>query len=463
MNNKTWSFGPLWFCRCKNFEIFDYLCLMKQIDLLNAYGLFSDYQNQREDSAEMFISLSEELSRFITESPYKPPFDGCILDIIGGISEPLTSKIIRAIFSYRDCATQKPIILESFLHTFISKDLLLLNPRIEAETSHFDVSILDKAFALVIENKLKDATFQRNQLARYLKRLNSQYGYDESQIYLVILPQFTYKKPRLSAGRLPEDLQLPNGSRKCIVAQHECWCDFPLHEYTSEQLEWCKNCDKTIFERSQERVYTLHNEFAEWLLEIAETLPQKEMPIKSCMIQFADYIKGLYSTRFNNKLKMAITDFLKEKILNGISAESDWQAIDETLKDLDQLRDAVNGLRAPVSIEFIKEWEKELIADYPEIKHNFQGGVYSFGLLINGVWIGCWSGTGTNNSNKPYWGFWCKDKPGEKQVEMVKSILKACDINTEVQDKEGFMIWGNTLHGDIRCRGFFEAAKAKGY
>ena len=45
---------------------------------------------------------------------------------------------------------------------------------------------------------------------------------------------------------------------------------------------------------------------------------------------------------------------------------------------------------------------------------------------------------------------------------MVKSILKACDINKEVQDKEGFMIWGNTLHGDIRCRGFFEAAKAKG-
>ncbi len=449
---------------------------MKQIDLLNAYGLFSDYQNQRENSAEMFISLSEELSRFINESPYSPPFEGCILDIIGGIREPLASKIIGAIFSYRDCATKKPIILESFLHTFISKDISVSNPRIEVESSHFDISIIDKAFALVIENKLNDAPFQRNQLARYLKKMNSK-GYDESQIYMVILPKFASKGPRLSAGRLPKDWNRPNGCRKCGVGQHECLCDFPSHEYTSERLECCKDCDKTIFERSQKRVYTLHNEFAEWLLEIAETLPQKEMPIKSCMIQFADYIKGLYSTRFNNKLKMEITDFLKEKILNGISAESDWQITNEKLKELDQLRNAVNELLASVSIEAVKKWEKELIVDYPEIKHDEKNGQYSFGLLINGVWGGCWSGTGPDNkrsnNNKPYWGFWCKDKPSEEQVDMVKSILKDCEFDKEVidmvSDKEGFMIWENICEGNVlcngasRCREFYEAAKAKEY
>lgn len=433
---------------------------MNENKFIQGLQLLCDYQDEVISNSDSILELAKSLRKFIDNSKYRPSYDGSLLDIIGGISEPVTSQIIANILKYTD-EHKRNVLLESFIQSFINKDIVVEAPIITSEKEHFDIAVRDKHYAIIIENKLKNADFQRNQLARYIARVK-EHNYTENSIYIVIMPQFYDKKIRLSAGRLPKDWRKNNGTRKCAVNDHECWCDFN-QRLESSKLEWCSLCDKTIFNRLKNNTVTLHDNFAEWLIAESEKLPDNQWPLRSCMLQFAYYLKGLYYTRYNSKLNMAIADFLKEKILTKCSAAENWRAIDETIKELDQLKSSIDNLRGQVALDYIAEWHNSLTTEYPQICSDFKKGVSSFGLEINGAWIGCWSGTNGDNGNQPYWGFYCHQTPNKEQVDMVKSILAYCDISCEVSQQQGFMYWTNTLHGDLRCRKFYLAAKDLGY
>lgn len=436
--------------------------IMNDDNLLQGLQLLFDYQKEVISNSDNILELAKSLQEFIDNSEYRPAYDGSLLDVIGGVSEPITSQIIANILKYKD-EHHRNILLESFIKTFISRDIVVDMPRITAEKEHLDVAVRDKHYAIIIENKLKDAVFQRNQLARYIARMK-EHNYSENRIYIVIMPQFHDTRIRLSAGRLPKDWRENNGSRKCAVKDYECWCDYNQH-LEDNKLEWCSLCDKSIFNRLKGNTVTLHDDFAEWLIAESEILPTNQWPLRSCMLQFAYYLKGLYYTRHNSKLNMAITDFLKEKILTKGSTAENWRAINETIKELDQLKGSIENLKGQLAIDCIKEWHKSLSREYPQICcSDFKKGVLSFGLEVNGVWIGCWSGTNGDNGDEPYWGFYCHQTPDIEQVNMVRSILANCDIEyDDSQTQGGFIQWNNTLHGDERCRSFYRAAKDLGY
>lgn len=73
------------------------------------------------------------------------------------------------------------VLLESFIQSFINKDIVVEAPMITAEKEHLDIAVRDKHYAIIIENKLKDAVFQRNQLARYIARMK-EHNYIENSI-----------------------------------------------------------------------------------------------------------------------------------------------------------------------------------------------------------------------------------------------------------------------------------------
>lgn len=427
--------------------------------IMRGFNLLEEFQQASIANSESLMELAESLNAFIRHSEYKPAYSGGILDVIGGISEPLTSQIIKNILSYKD-DNGKFILLESFIRTFINSVLKVKRPIISAEKGLLDVAIKDKHYAIVIENKLKDAAFQRNQLARYIAKLKQEYN--EEAIFVVILPQFSDTNIRLSAGRLPLDWQENNDNRKCAIDRYECWCDYPSTQLSEQQTAWCAKCDKHIFSRLKNNTHILHDDFAEWLLQESDILPSNQWPIKSCMLQFAYYLKGLYSTRYSAKLNMAITEFLKEKFLSK-SAEENAQIIKETISELDQLRTAILRLKGDVAHQYIKEWRESLTAEYTSLKSDLKNDVLSFGLEVNGIWIGCWSGNGKDNEDKPYWGFFCHETPTKAQIKMVEQILYQCEIKGTVNTESHFLVWDNTLHGDVRCRAFYRVAKDLGY
>ena len=123
-----------------------------------------DYNAVHIQSMQELLDFSDEFNLVLENSPNKPPYECSIIDLIGGVTEPVTSQIIKLIFQYKGENKNFPI-LSSFIECFIKKELHIIKPKIEAEKNHFDVSILDKQYAIIIENKLKGADFQLNQLA----------------------------------------------------------------------------------------------------------------------------------------------------------------------------------------------------------------------------------------------------------------------------------------------------------
>lgn len=433
-------------------------------NIKHAINLLFDYQEAEIANSERLLELANELHTFIEHSEYKPAYNGSVLDIIGGINEPLTSQIIANILNYRDINKSFPI-LESFIKDMLGKNLKVTNPIITAEKERLDVSVKDNDYVIVFENKLKNADFQRNQLARYIARMNRKYGgqYNENCIYIVILPQFHDPNIRISAGRLPWDWQNYNNDRKCRIGEYECWCDNPDYTYDETKSAWCKRCDKDIFLRLTSNTVVLHDNFTEWLVREAENLPSIQWPLSSCMLQFAFYLKGLYYTRNTSKLDMDINKFLKERILSNSSAENNWKSIHQAIEDLKQLTSSIQTLRISYAKELVEQWKQSLQKDYPALRSDDKNGIKSFGLNINGVWVGCWAGDNGSYNYSPYWGFYFEGIPIEEQKEMVNKIVSACDVTVTDVEEGSFICWGNTLNGDKRCRSFYQAAKEMGY
>jgi hypothetical protein len=433
---------------------------MKEVANTKAFELLMDYQSEMIDNSCVLLALSKELDGFIENSPYHPAYNGSIIDLIGGLRETTTSKIIKMIFCYEGEQHDYPL-LSHFITTFIGHTIKVRKPIIEAEIGRIDISVRDKSYALIFENKLKNAPFQRNQLARYVRKVEAE-GYKDNQIFLIILPCDIEHRPPISARRLPLDCDsTTNSERKCGIDDSHCWCDGD-EKLTLKQLNWCKQCDKRILSRIGGEL-TLHDNFADWLIDASRLLPKQEWPLASSMLQFADYLKGLYSTRFNDKLNMAIKNFLSKKLLTSDSPEENWENISETLDELHQLKESINKLKIPLSIELVKKWENQLKKDFPEIQHDFDNGEYSFGILVQNILIGCWSETTIDG---PYWGFKRLSGSKKQQFNMARNILKQAGYDDEGHNRNEeseWMYWDRTLHGELRCRGFYEAARELGY
>ena len=113
--------------------------------------ILDDYNAVQIQSMQELLDFSDEFQSIIENSPNKPPYECSIIDLIGGVTEPVTSQIIKLIFQYKGVNNNYPI-LSSFVDSFIKKELQIIKPKIEAEKNHFDVSILDKQYAIIIEN-----------------------------------------------------------------------------------------------------------------------------------------------------------------------------------------------------------------------------------------------------------------------------------------------------------------------
>ena len=110
--------------------------------------------------------------------------------------EPITSKMLERILSYND--KDEYVILRSFCDNFLGScgfdSRNILEPEIIAERNgHIDIRITEEGkYAIIIENKLKGADFQRNQIARYIQTIKEE-GFENDQIYIVILPNDSVK------------------------------------------------------------------------------------------------------------------------------------------------------------------------------------------------------------------------------------------------------------------------------
>lgn len=415
------------------------------------------------------LNLSAEVMNIRTNSKYRIPYSCNILEKYDS-TEPITSWALSMILKYN--TNGEYVLLKSFASRFLKcigfNPDNIRSPKIITESDdRIDVLVKEDKYCIIIENKLKGAVFQRNQLARYVK---SQDTYPKDKMFIVLLPKDCFSIERFaesirkSVWNLPADYKNSNESRKCRVDQYQCWCDLPDSVMTEERLNHCKKCVNYIDSGYTHRTVTIHAELAGWLIgDCLPLIPDEETILKSFIVQFADFLNLQYNTRESEKLLNEMKEYLREQLHLATTnkADENLSIIDDKINDLQTLLDDLKRLKADEYGKLINEW-------YATLKENqdFSGILKtdgkSFGVMINGIWCGCWYKD--NVDSHPYWGFYKENSMlDENDAKIVNDILSDCNMANQGKSENRFIRWANTDDGVHVCERFYYSAMRLGY
>jgi len=242
------------------------------------------------------------------------PFHFNVLDE-AGVNENSHSKIIGKILKYKDKGNF--IHLNSFLKN-VKLDLRIEHPRIFVEKGRLDISILDKSFALVIENKVHNAVDQDKQISNYVEFLKKQ-GYQINQIYVIYLTRLGFKIP--TKNSLPQKLKNELGKRYKEVNFYSNI----LPWLTDHVLLSCKYKDKILVQGIE---------------------------------QYIDHLKGILNLRRKfKKMNQELKDFVsKELKLNDNDIKGNNEILEQKLKDINAYADSLYKLRIEIRNNLRKQF-----------------------------------------------------------------------------------------------------------
>lgn len=385
-----------------------------------------------------------------------------ILDILNP-TEPQVSKILCSFFSFTQ--NGKFCLWRSFTEKFLSRcgfDKQWINkPIFSSEENRIDILVKEQSYAVIVENKIHDAIFQRNQLARYINVTKSLTN--EDNVFIVLLPYessdgYIEDIPD-SVWRLPCDWKVSNNERKCALRGDStlCACDIENLSEDKQKEFKCKDCIN-FKENYLNRTKVLDNTFLDWLdQEMGKKASADDAIMQSAMLLFSDYFKGIRHLRIKDKFIMDITDYLRNKLITEADPISDnFKNISEMIESVKDLNNGLERLAVTYSKELIDKWHKlfkewydqQRVKDTYSLKYITNTSFY---IEIKGIQIGCWSGKDNQNPQYfkyPYWGFKKVKDDKSRDSDMIEKIKKEADVAILHDDSNGpFLSWGSTTNG----------------
>lgn len=400
-----------------------------------------------------------------------------ILDILNP-TEPLVSKILCSFLSFTQ--NGKFCLWRSFTENFLSrcgfKNKWINKPIFSSEENRIDILVKEQSYAVIVENKIHDAIFQRNQLARYINVTKSLTN--EDNVFIVLLPKESYNGyidgiPD-SVWRLPCDWKVSNNERKCALRgdSTRCACDIENLSEDKQKKFKCKEC-LNFKEYYINQTKVLDNTFFDWLDQELEKNASADTTVQSTMLLFSDYIKGIRHLRNKDKFIMAITDYLRNKLISKDDSDADnFKNISEMIESVTDLKIGLERLAVAYSEELIDKWHKSFKEWYDQqsvkdtylLKYNKKTCFY---IEIKGIQIGCWSGKDNGNNNYlnyPYWGFNEVKKVINDARGWVEEIKSQANVTILHDDSNGsFLSWGSTTNGFEDLKKYVQATITLGY
>ena len=263
----------------------------------------------------------------------KLPYHINILDLIWA-NENAHSRIFTELLKQKSEANYE--ILSEFIkhvkNINSNFDLKIEEPHVSTEKDRIDILILDKSYALIIENKIHNASDQNAQLARYIEKIKNK-GYNENNIHLIYLTRSGDKKPM---------------------------------DHT-----WIRN--ETNYKRIFQKRYieiSFREDILPWLKN--NVLPNcriKDIYLKSTIEQYIDYLEGLFNQRqihkdMNDKLKKHI----QEELELNYSAEDNIKILEKKLDEIITVEQQIRNLIDEYYDEYWFRWLKLLKEQYPDFK-----------------------------------------------------------------------------------------------
>lgn len=258
--------------------------------------------------------------------------------------EPKVSKILAGFFLQK--TNDEYRVLKSFVKKFWGGNLaaMIKSPTISTEEfvkddKRIDILIYEKdKYAIVMENKIWDATDQPNQLANYIDAMmGGSYNYNEDQIYVAYLPSTNEHQPS------------PNS--------------------------WERRGGDSYQERFKERYKLLgfKEEILPWLESSKEVQEIKDNPhFEHSRFLFIDFLRRkLDIDNIDNMAQKEIEKQLREYFSNSESAIADAEKLVQLINklpkiDINEVVKHLAKIRKEKTKLAMQEWLSYLQRDYPE-------------------------------------------------------------------------------------------------
>jgi len=261
----------------------------------------------------------------------KLPYHINILDILWA-NENAHSRILAELLKQE--SKKKYEILDSFLEILqvSGEKLKTIRPRITSEKDRIDLLILDKEYAIIIENKIHNAKDQESQIARYIKNVLAK-GYEEKQIFVVYLTGNDNKKPEKQSW-IYENVDYKERFKERY---------FPL-SFKYDILYWLKN-------------NALHN------------CKIREVYLKSTIEQYIDYLEGMFNLRKNQyNMNKELQNHIKESLELNSTPEKNLQVLKGKLSEITKVEDQIRNMVLAIETECLKNWLEKLETQFPNYK-----------------------------------------------------------------------------------------------
>ena len=367
-----------------------------------------------EKSWEHILQLAHNLADFKIRCPHRPLQVSKTIFEYANFSEPQISWVISEILAYYE--NEEYPILQLFLDEYFpTKNLRTKHPSIQTEHSNIDVCIIDEEYILIIENKVKGAVFQHNQMGRYIHWAETYYP---NKIILTAILSKTGNIGYKSTWRYPG-----KGFTQCNFNNILCECDNLSQGFNKPCCEECVN-----YEKYKADNIILKDNFVQWVKTASEIVPNREHRLYSMMIQFADYLNTLFGVEIHTKYNMEIQKFIEMNIVKDNKNRMECLGeIYKKIKETESLITELKTLNKTIRKEFIENCYRKMKESYGEsacIRNDKDECGITLIYKEKEIWIYISIG---ENDYQPSWGLWIGNATND-DITDINRILESHNI-----------------------------------
>lgn len=298
-------------------------------DILNfVNSVLQNKSDAEHRSIQSALDLAEGVAETIAKNKHLVPYHLNLIDELH-INENGHSRILYKLLEYRN-PNGDYIFLKSLLK-YISKNceafekICVTNPEITQEQCRIDLWVRDKDYAIILENKVYNATDQEAQLARYIEcTQDNEYPLDK--IFVVYMPQKDDKDP-----------------------VDDSWGEYK-EAFASRYVK-----------------FSFRNGVLPWLKsDVLPSIPDKDKLLKSAIEQYVDYLEGLFKQRESDKqLYIMVENYIKEKLGLNDNPFVNKQELERKIEELDEVRQYLVKMIDDYKTQIFEQWNEKLKQDFP--------------------------------------------------------------------------------------------------
>ena len=282
------------------------------------------------------LDFAKEFSITKENEKQKLPFHLNLIDQLH-INENAHSRILMHLLRYQD-KERKYVFLSSLIELICKKKQKegfrfvlesIQNPSFTHDKENIDLWVRDENYAIIFENKVYNAVDQEAQLCRYIDKTNKRYKLEN--IFVIYLPKYDKEPDRQSWGNFEESFR-PRYAKL---------------SYYYDILPWLKD-------------------------NVRPRIEDKELFLQTAIIQYIDYLEGLFKKREIDKtMNMELNKLIEQHFkLTDKSAKDKIQTIQKSAQEMDDLSSQMKALLESYRKNIYETWKEKTAEKYPELHPN---------------------------------------------------------------------------------------------